>query len=82
MIFKLLKAGDVDLVAEVMAAMGLDQEKAVKTINIIQSSGSLPSSKVSVGKKEVVIGVGQAMFEVSCPCWVVGISNTSVVPTR
>ena len=64
-IFELLKVGDVDLVAEVMAAMGLDQEKAVKTINIIQSSSSLSLSDVSVGKKKVVVGAGQAV-QVKC----------------
>ena len=56
-IFELLKAGDVDLVA----CMGLDQEKAEKAINIIQSSGSLPLSDVSVCEKKVVISAGQAV---------------------
>ena len=64
-IFELLKVGSVDLVAEVMAAMGLDKDKAVKTINIIQSAGSLPLSEVKVGKKAVTVGAGQSV-QVRC----------------
>ena len=64
-IFELLKIGSVDLVAEVMTAMGLNKEKAVKTINIIQSAGSLPLSDVKVGKKKIVVGAGQSV-QVKC----------------
>ena len=64
-ILELMKIGSVDLVAEVMAAMGLDQEKAVKTINIVQTAGSLSLSNVKVSKKKVIIGAGQAV-QVRC----------------
>ena len=64
-IFELLKIGSVDLVAEVMAAMGLNKDKAVQTISILQSANSLPLSSVKVGKKVVTVGAGQSV-QVRC----------------
>ena len=52
--------GSVDLLAEVMAAMGIDEEKVVQTINIIQTAGDRALCNVKVSKK-VVVGAGQAV---------------------
>ena len=64
-IFELLKHGGVDLIGEVMAAMGLGRDEAVQTISIIQSAGSLPLSDVKVKKKKVIVAAGQAV-QVRC----------------
>ena len=64
-IFELLKTGGVDLIAEVMAAMGLGRDEAVQTISIIQSAGSLPLSDVKIKKKKVLVAAGQAV-QVRC----------------
>ena len=59
-ICEVLKKGSVDLLAEVMAAMGIDEEKAVQTINILQTAGDRALCNVKVTKK-VVVGAGQAV---------------------
>ena len=48
-----------------MSAMGLEKEKAVKAINLIQSAGSLPLSDIRTGKKKVIVVAGQAV-QVKC----------------
>ena len=50
-IVELLKMGSVDLVAEVMGAMGIDEQKAVQTINILQDAEDRSLCEVKVAKK-------------------------------
>ena len=63
-IVEMLKEGSVDLIAEVMAAMGLDEQKAVQTINILQAAGDRSLCEVKVSKK-VIVGAGKAV-QVKC----------------
>ena len=59
-ICEVLKEGSVDIISEVMAAMGLNEDKATQTINILQAAGDRPLCDVKVNKR-VVIGAGKAV---------------------